>query len=367
MFLAHKIELRPTDEQIIYLDKACGCRRHCYNELLSYFSNNKWSKQLAYDYYINVMRKKYQWYTEVSSRVTRNVIDDMDKAFKHFFRRVKLNQNPGFPKFKKKNINDSFALRERNKFDINGRFLKIEKLKTKIKMRQKLRFSGIPKQVTISKRAGKYFASILVEVTNYNKKNIERKKSVGVDFGIKNLAVLSDGTEIPPNRPLKRNLKKLIKKQKNLSRKRKGSNRYVRAKQSIAKLYYRICNERHAVLHELSDYITSRYDMITIEDLDIIDMLKNRKFARAISDVGFGYLKSYIMYKGELRNCNVVIADRYFPSTKRCSSCGKLHNMPISKRKMECDCGLIIDRDLNAAINLDKYGADTLQPTKKRT
>lgn len=127
MLLAHKIELRPTPEQAIYLDKACGSKRHCFNQLLAHFSKpeNKWSKSLAYQYYINVIRKEFQWYSEVSSRITRNAIDDLDNAFSHFFRRLKLKQKCGFPRFKKKDINDSFALRELAKFDVVGRELRL--------------------------------------------------------------------------------------------------------------------------------------------------------------------------------------------------------------------------------------------------
>jgi putative transposase len=184
MLLAHKIELRPTPEQMVYLDKACGSKRHCYNQLLAHFAKpeNKWSKNKAYQYYINVIRKEFEWYNEVSSRVTRNAIDDLDSAFKHFFRRVKAKQKAGFPRFKKKDIKDSFALRESAKFDVHGRELRIEKIKTKIELRQPLRFSGVAKQVTISKRAGKYFASILVETNDYNPNDVDRQKSVGVDF-----------------------------------------------------------------------------------------------------------------------------------------------------------------------------------------
>ena len=356
ILLAHKIELRPTKEQATYLDKACGSRRHCYNQLLAHFKDNKWSKSAAYQYYIKVIRKEFDWYTEVSSRVTRNAIDDLDNAFKHFFRRVKLKQKAGFPQFKKKDVNDSFALREKAKFDVDGRMLRIEKLKTKIKMRQKLRFDGQAKQVTISKRAGKYFASILIETQDYNPKDVERQPTVGVDFGIKSLATLSSGVVFCANQKLKANLKKLKKSQQQLSRKQKGSNRRARAKLKVAKLHFRISNQRQAVLHELSDYLTSHFDQIVIEDLNVKGMVKNHKLARSISDAGFGYLRQQIEYKARLRNCEVIIADRFFPSSKRCSSCGSIKKtLSLSERTYHCDCGLNIDRDLNAAINLENY------------
>jgi putative transposase len=318
MLLAHKIELRPTPEQAIYLDKACGSKRHCYNQLLAHFSKpeNKWSKTAAYQYYIKVIRQKFQWYSEVSSRVTRNAIDDLDNAFSHFFRRIKLKQKAGFPRFKKKDINDSFALRESAKFDVIGRELRLEKLKTKIEMRQSLRFQGVTKQVTISKRAGKYFASILVETEDYNPNDNDRQASVGVDFGIKELAVLSTGTVFAANQKLKANLKKLAKLQRNLAKKIKGSNHRAKAKLTVAKLHFRIAKQRQALLHELSDYLTKTFSVITIEDLNVKGMVKNRKLSRAISDAGFGYLRQMIKYKAHLRNCIIVIANRFFPSSK---------------------------------------------------
>ena len=363
MLLAHKIELRPTPEQAVYLDKACGSKRHCFNQLLAHFSKpeNKWSKAEGYQHYINVIRKEFEWYNEVSSRVTRNAIDDLDNAFKHFFRRVKAKQKSGFPRFKKKDLRDSFALRESAKFDVVGRELRLEKLKTKIEMRQPLRFQGIAKQVTISKRAGKYFASILVDTDDYNPNDVDRQKSVGVDFGIKELAVLSTGKVFAANQKLKASLRQLTKLQRNLSKKVKGSNHRAKAKLKIQKLHFRIANQRQALLHELSDYLTKNFDVITIEDLNVKGMVKNRKLSRAISDAGFGYLRQMIEYKAKLRNCIVVVANRFFPSSKTCSCCGKIKtDLTLTDRVFTCECGFSADRDLNAALNLNKYGLDTL-------
>ncbi|BCU08413.1 RNA-guided endonuclease InsQ/TnpB family protein [Allochromatium tepidum] len=154
MLIAHKIELRPTPEQADYLNQACGARRHCYNHLLEHFSRPgvKWSKAAAYQHYMTVLRVEFPWYAEVSSRVTRNAIDDPDAAFKGFFRRVKAgSKHPGYPQFKKKDVNDSFALREPSKFAVDGRTLRIERLKSRLAMRQPLRFTGQTKQATISK------------------------------------------------------------------------------------------------------------------------------------------------------------------------------------------------------------------------
>lgn len=369
MLLAHKIELRPTPEQEIYLAKACGCRRHAYNQLLAHFSKpeNNWSVKEARRYLIKNLKVDFEFYKEVSSVVTRNTVYDLDNAFKHFFRRVKAGQKPGYPTFKRLGVKDGFAIRDRPKFNIQGRTLKIEKLKTRIKMREHLRFEGQPRQVTISRRAGKYFASILVETQDYNPKDQDRQPSVGVDFGVKNLAVLSDGTKFPANQKLKASLVKLAKLQKHLSRKVKGSHRRAKAKLKVAKLHYRVSNQRQATLHELSDYLTSNFDRIVIEDLNVKGMVKNRSLARAVSDAGFGYLRQQLEYKSTLRNCELVVADRWFPSTKTCHYCKTKNDIKLGVDTWTCTgCDTTHDRDVNAAINLNEYGVDKLQPTSKR-
>jgi len=358
MLLAHKIELRPTLEQTEYLDKACGCRRHCYNQLLAHFMKDgvNWSKKAAQQYYMKVLRVEFPWYNEVFIRATENAINDLDNAYSHFFRRVKLGQKPGYPKFKKKNINDSFTMREVGKKVIEGRKLKISRLGSTINMRQKVRFEGKVKRVTVSKRAGKYFASILVETDSYDGKNPEQK-SVGVDFGIKDLATCSNGKVFPANQKLKASLRKLKRKQRQLSRKKKGSNRRAKAKQAVAKLHYRISNQRSAVLHQVSDYLTKTFKLITIEDLNVKGMVKNHKLARAVSDAGFYMLRSQIEYKANLRNVDVVIADRWFPSSKICSNCGEKNSeLVLGVSEWVCQhCNTAHDRDLNAAINLENY------------
>lgn len=371
MLLAHKIQLYPTTEQAGYLDRACGSRRHAYNQLLAHFRQDgvKWSKKAAVQYFMDVMRPEFPWYSEVSARVTRNAIDDLDNAFKHFFRRVKAGQKLGFPTLHKKGVNESFAMREKPKFSVEGRMLRIEKLKTKIKMRQELRFTGVLCQVTISKRAGRYYASVLIDTQDYAPKDQDRLPIVGVDLGIKELAVVSDGTVIPANQKLKANLKRLKRRQRNLSRKQRGSNRRAKAKLSVAKLHKRIADQRQAVLHETSDMLTRKADVIVLEDLNVKGMVKNRSLARAISDAGFGTLRQMTEYKAALRGCTVIMAGRFYPSSKTCSACGTIKDdLTLADRRFDCsDCGHTMDRDLNAATNLMKYGLHTFAADLKRT
>jgi putative transposase len=369
MLLAQRIALYPTPEQVDYLDRACGSRRHAYNQLLAHFRQPgvKWSKTAAFIHFTKVIRPQFPWYAEVSSRVTRNAIDDLDNAFKHFFRRVKLGQKPGFPRFHKRGVNDGFAMREKPKFDVDGRTLRIEKLATRIRLRQLPRFTGTHCQVTVSKQAGRFYAAILTDTTDYDRKDEDREPAVGVDFGVTSLATLSTGEVVPANQKLKANLRRLRRKQRRLSRKQRGSNRRAKAKLAVAKLHKRIADQRTAVLHEVSDKLTERFDRIVIEDLAVKNMVRNRSLARAISDAGFGTLRRMIEYKAALRGCEVVIAPRFYPSSKTCSECGCIKDaLSLGERVYRCeDCDHEQDRDLNAALNLLRL--DTFKPDAKRT
>lgn len=369
MLLAHKIELRPTGEQAQFLLQSVGVRRFTYNALLAHFKQDgvKWSKQAA-NAKLKVLKAEHAWMHDVSARTSRNVIDDLDSAFQKFFKNVKTGKKPGFPRFKKKGGRDSFSIRESQKFDVVGKSLRVEKLKSRIKMRQGLRLNGMAKQCTVSFRGGRWFASILVDCVDSPWNPIDltaRKPSVGVDIGIKSLAVLSDGTEIPASAPLKRKLKKLAKLQKKLARQKKGSNRREHTKRKIQKLHLFVVEKRQAVLHGITDYLTRNYNRIVIEDLNVAGMVKNRKLSRAISDVGFGEFRRQLEYKAFFRGCEVVVADRFFPSSKMCSGCGQIHDMPLGKRVMECDCGTVLDRDHNAAINLQNYVPTRSSGTQK--
>lgn len=151
-----------------------------------------------------------------------------------------------------------------------------------------------------------------------------------------------------------------------MSKKVKGSHRRAKAKTSLAKLHQRIANQRKAVLHEVSDHLTRNYKVVCIEDLNVRGMTKNHSLARAVNDAGFGMFRQMIEYKAALRGGTVTVIHRFAPSSKRCSACGQLHEMPLDQRVMVCDCGNVMDRDLNAAKNILNFGLDTLTPDLKR-
>lgn len=365
MLLAHKIEIRPTKSQEQILFQHCGIRRFTYNKVLNwwskeYKSGNKPNKRMALDY-LKTLKEEFTFLKEVSSRISRNSLDDLEKAFKLFFKKIGK-----YPRFKKRGLNDSFSIREKEKFKIIGRSLKLEKIKEPFILRNKLRFNGIPKQVTISYKAGKWFASILVEINSYVIP--ERKpSSVGVDLGLNHLAVLSNGIVIDNSRPLQNKLRKLKKLQRRLSKKVKFSMNWRKLKSKISRLHYFVNCKRKAITNEFTTYLCKNFGKITIEDLNVSGLLKNKKLSKSISDVSWYEIRRQLEYKAKLFNNDLIIVDRFFPSSKLCSSCGtKKENMSLSNRTYKCtNCGLELDRDLNASINLNNYSLDGSWPDTK--
>lgn len=361
--LAHKIEIYPTQDQANYFDKCSGSARHLYNQLLHHFSqdNVKWSKKEARKVFYHLRETEFPWYGEISACILQASIDHLDIAFQNFFRRVKQGKKPGYPQFKKKGSADSFTIDQKKKFRVVNKNLFFEKCNKNrndkpIKLREKLRFSGTPKRLTISKRAGKYYAAILIETDSYDDKSeINTQEKVGVDFGVKDLATLSDGTVFPAIKALRKSAKKLARLQRGQKRKQKTSNRYAKAKHRITKLHKRVSDQRKAAAHFISDYVTKNFKNIALEDLNVSGMLKNRKLSFAISDVGFYDLRRQIEYKARLRGRTVTVVDRFFPSSKTCSTCGAINqSLKLSDRTWTCDCGATHDRDINAAINLSR-------------
>ncbi|AUR93421.1 coil containing protein [Vibrio phage 1.187.O._10N.286.49.F1] len=362
MLLAHKIEIRPTKEQKQFFEQACGSSRHLYNNLVDHFSQEgvKWSKKEARQFYY-ASRDNFPWYSELSSEIFQSTINNLEVGFKKFFK-----TKVGFPKFHKKGVKDSFSITQAPKFRVEGRNLYIEKFNKgrkgkPITLRENLRFTGKPKQLTISNKAGRWFASILVEVeSGYNLKQAEDETSIGIDLGIKTLVTTSDGESIGKSDKLSKQLKKLAKLQQKMAKQKKGSNRRAKTKLKIQKLFYYVSCQKQALLHSVSGYLTSRYKTICMEDLDVKGMLEkgNKSLSRMIADVGMYEFRRQVEYKSFLRGGDVKFVDRYFPSSKMCSCCGNIkEDLKLSDRTYRCDCRLEIDRDLNAAINILNQGS----------
>ena len=362
MIISHKIRLDPNNKQATYFAKAAGTARFAYNWALAgwqtqyaaWQDDNSQPKpsQFSLRKQLNaIKREQFPWMLEVTKNAPQMAIIQLGAAFKNFFAgRAK------YPQFKKKGKSrDSFTLTN-DQFSLDGCRVRIPNLGL-VRMRETLRFSGKILSATISRTADQWFASITVDTDQNHLPPAENQGVVGVDLGVSALATLSTGEIVTGAKPHKALLSHLQRLARSLSRKVKGSNNRNKAKAKLAKLHARIANIRKDTLHQLTTDLTRRFSLIGIEDLNVSGMVKNRHLSRAISDMGFFELRRQLAYKAEMRGGIVVVADRFFASSKTCSACGaKVEKLPLSIKQWDCPtCGTSHDRDVNAAINLANY------------
>ena len=219
--------------------------------------------------------------------------------------------------------------------------------------------NGRVKRMTISQRAGRWFAALTVERDDKPTAQASKGGTVGVDMGIKTLATLSDGTVFENPHHLKKSEQKLKRAQRALSRKVPGSNRRAKARTKVARIHAHVANQRHDALHKLTTYLANNYSEISIENLNVLGMVKNHRLAKSVMDASFGEFRRQLEYKTARTGARLHVIDRWYPSSKTCSRCGRVKTkLPLAERTYSCDsCGLIIDRDLNAAININVAGS----------
>ncbi len=357
---SYKFRFYPDNKQVDQLAREFGCARWVWNRGLveRNYAYQEWGVSLNYiDISSNITQYKktdYEWLGEATADVLIQKLRDQETAFKNFFEgRAK------YPKFKKKSHAQSirYILDQRHTLKTYkaGELLKLPKLgELNIKWSQIP--GGIPKMVTVSKSSsGKYFVSFMCEVEQVLKPLT--KKVVGVDIGIKDVIVTSDGFYSGSPRYTYKYQRQLKKAQRVLSRKTKGSNSWKKQRIAVAKIHEKIANCRKDFLHKLTTYLVENYDIICIEDLNVSGMMENRKLSKAVADIGMFELKRQLLYKANWYGKQVEVISRWYPSTKTCSNCGTIRNISLQQRTYECDCcGLVIDRDLNAAINIECAG-----------
>jgi putative transposase len=289
---------------------------------------------------------------DVTKWASQKAVLTCGQSFRRFFKKKSK-----YPRYKKKGYDDSLYLAGGH-FGVREKDLRVSKLKSSIRMAEPIRFPGRILSVTISKKSDQYFASFQVELSeDYVYPNrCENQASVGVDVGIKDSAVLSDGTKYANPKALRTHLRKLKRLHKLLSGKNKGSQNRNKAKQRFSKLYLRIRNIRQDAIHKMTSEIVRNFLWIGIEDLNVSEMMKNHKLAQSIQDASFFEIRRQLEYKAKLSGSEVIPIHRFYPSSKICHMCGwKNQSLKLSERTWECDsCGIKQDRDVNAAKNIEK-------------
>ncbi|WRH67314.1 MAG: RNA-guided endonuclease TnpB family protein [Planktothrix sp. GU0601_MAG3] len=363
MLKATKVRLYPTPEQELALAKSFGCARWYWNYALNaciehYQETGKSLKLTSYKGMLPQLKKEYPWLKEdCYSSVLQCVAINLDRAYKNFFEgRAK------FPKFKSKHYKQSIQYPQN--VTVHGESLKVPKM-GEIKAIFHREITGKIKTVTISKTSSdKYFASILCEVEATDIKQ-SGDKIIGIDLGLKDYAIVHDGetvTKYANPKHLNRHQKNLARKQKKLSRKTKGSQSREKFRKNVAKVHEKIANSRQDFLHKLSRKLVNESQVIVVENLNVKGMVKNQKLSKSISDVGWGKFVNFIDYKLKQKMALLVEIDRFFPSSKTCSSCGHiLSELSLDVREWDCpSCQTHHDRDENAALNIRGEGIKIL-------
>lgn len=382
MLIAHRIALDPNNVQATYLARAAGTARFAYNWALAEWkrqyeawkADNSLPKpsQHALRRQLNaVKREQFPWMLEVTKNAPQMAIIQLGQAFQNFFA-----GRARYPSFRKKGVHDRFTLTN-DQFDIDAFRIRIPTLGW-VRMRETLRFTGKIMSATVSRVADKWFVSINVDTPDSSHLlQAENQGAAGVDLGVSALATLSTGEKVPGPKAHKALLDRLRKLSRSLSRKVKGSANRRKAKARLAKLHARIAAIRSDAVHKLTTDLTRRFHTIGIEDLNVRGMMANRHLARSIANMSFFEFRRQLEYKAAMRGGVVKVADRFYASSKTCSACGhKLEALPLSVREWTCPaCGVVHDRDVNAAINLKNMavsstvaacGEEGSGPTRKR-
>ena len=373
MLRAIKIRLYPNKEQELKLNQVLGCYRFVYNHMLARKQQiyNETKKSLSVTdlskYFHGELLKdeKYVWLKEQNTKVMKQSIRQMLSAYDKFFK-----QHNGFPKFKSKKDKQSAlfpleAISKNNKF--TERKITLTHPLKDIRFRcSDLYFNRLKqyhdriRSATLSKtKSGNFFLSILIDIPNdevvkFNQTN----ECVGIDLGVKDFVITSDGEVFENKHFFKSQEQKIAKLQRQMSRKQKGSNNRNKVRIKLAKAFEKITNQKEQYIHSVVNKLLTYYDVIFMEDLNVSGMLKNHKLAKAIQEVGFYRFKSILVDKAFNNGKEVIFVDRFYPSSKTCSVCGyKKHDLKLSDREWICpQCGEHHDRDINAAKNIKCFG-----------
>ncbi len=356
---AYRYELKPNNKQKTLLAKHAGTARFAYNwglarRIKEYEETGKSSRAIEQHRQLNTLKKaEFPWMYEVSKCAPQESLRDLDRAFNNFYRGLKSKQKIGFPKYKKKGLNDSFRLT--GSMRIFERIVALPRI-GQISTKERTEVKGSILSVTVAREANRWFVCFAVKRQGKGYKNTN-SSVVGIDVGINSFAVISDGTRKESLRPLEKAIGILKRRSRQHSRKEKGSANRKKSAMRLAQLHRKIRNKRKDFLHKFSTQLAKTKRVVAVEELNVRGMIKNHHLARHIADAGWSEFINMLSYKTIWYGSSLEKAPRFYPSSKMCSGCKTVkESFKLSERIFRCEkCGLVIDRDENAAINLKDY------------
>ena len=371
MLRAIKIRLYPTKQQTEYINKLLGSYRFVYNQSLNKKIEDYKDNQITHNlsslgkYFHSDLTKnpEFFWLQEHNTKILKQSIIDCLDAYSRFFK-----NNNGFPKFKSKHNKQSCrfpleAISKKQDFSkklINLSSLKNLKFKTSDKyINYLIKNQSNIRSATLSKnKSGEFYLSILIDGDLLRTLDSPKNFSIGIDLGIKDFVITSKGQTFENLKLIRNNQKKLSKLQRQHSRKKKGSKNKEKARKRLASFHQRLVNIKENYLHKVVNHLLNENQVICMEDLNVSGMMKNHKLARSIQELSLFRFETILKYKSNWYSRNIINIDRFYPSSKTCSDCGYINNeLKLSDREWICtDCGVIHDRDLNAAINMEQEG-----------
>ena len=355
---SYRYELKPNNKQRTRLARHAGTARFAYNwglerRIREYKDSGKSSHAIEQHRQLNVLKRTtLAWMYKVSKCAPQEALRDLDRAFGNFYRGRKQGRKIGFPRFKRKGRHDAFRLT--GAIRVHRKSVNLPRLGP-VRTKEITDVKGRVLSATVTREADRWFVSFTVER--------ERERglpgpdpAVGIDVGLLSFAVTSDGQRIQSPRPLEKALKALKRKSRRHSRKRKGSANRKKSALSLARLHRKIRNRRRDFLHKVTTQLAKTKQAIVVEDLNVKGMIRNRRLSRSIADSGWGEFVRMLEYKTTWYGSSLLKAHAFYPSSKRCSVCGRVKaKLSLSERCFRCEaCGIMLDRDLNAAMNLEQ-------------